>query len=143
MRVLAFAVVAALLLAACSHGNNASSSSTTQQSASASPAAASPAAASQAAAQSPPPVNGTIPAYPGATAVMSGSSYGTSGSVSTTNDSFDTVYNWYRTHLPSGSEMMRASSGGQQTAVFKVANSSVAINTQDGKTEITIANRNP
>ncbi|MHB8703899.1 MAG: hypothetical protein ACYC8W_07165 [Candidatus Tyrphobacter sp.] len=138
MRLLAtsFSLLAALTLIACSHGNS-SSSSTTQQS-TAAPAAASPTAASPGTA-----ANGSVPAYPRATAVMSGSSFGTSGSVSTTTDSFETVYNWYRSHLPAGAEMMRASASGQQTAVFKVGNSSIAINSQNGKTEITIANRNP
>jgi hypothetical protein len=58
--------------------------------------------------------------------------------VLSTDDAFATVYKWYQTHLPAGSEKAHASMGGIETATFQVGKSTIAITTNAGKTQITI-----
>jgi hypothetical protein len=142
-------LLAALALTACSHGNSSSSStsntsgttSSQTQAPGTSPASASPAATASAAAA--PLANSAIPTYPGAAAMMTGSANGTSTSILTTKDSFDTVYAWYKGHLPAGSEAEKITTGNVQEVVFKVGDSAVSITSSNDQTEITIANKTP
>ncbi len=132
MRVLSSltAVLVIAVLAACSHGSSSTSSSS--MSTEASPAAS--AAASTGASTT----SGSIPTYPGATSEASATTANGSGQVLSTGDAFGTVYKWYQTHLPAGSEKAHATMGGVETATFQVGNSTIAITTEGGKTQITI-----
>jgi hypothetical protein len=93
--------------------------------------------------------SGDIPSYPGATTQASGSSNmsasggSASGSVMTTDDSFDKVYTWYQQHMPAGSEKAHTTAP-VESAVFTIGDpgqdqTSVTITTQGGKTMITVA----
>jgi hypothetical protein len=84
---------------------------------------------------------GQIPTYPGATALMTTTANGVTASVSTTKDSFDAVYAWYKAHLPAGSEQERATIGAAEEAVFKVGDSAVSITSANGQTEINVQNK--
>jgi hypothetical protein len=138
---LSFIVVALLTMTACS--SKSSSNSSDQSSAAASSAADSPGAATTSAVAA-----GEIPSYPGAATQASGSSnnmgQAASGSVMTTDDSFDKVYTWYQQNMPAGSEKSHTTSP-MQTAIFMTGDpstgqKSVTITTQGGKTMISIAN---
>ena len=66
-----------------------------------------------------------------------------SGTVMSTNDSFDKVYAWYQKNMPAGSERAHITSP-TQSAVFTIGEpgkgqTSVTITTNAGKTMITIA----
>lgn len=132
-------VIAALFtMTACSGKSNSNSSSDSNSAATA--AAESPGAAATTAA-------GDVPSYPGAATQASGSGSNmgqtASGSVMTTDNSFDKVYSWYQQHMPSGSEKSHTTAP-VQMAVFMVGDpssgqKSVTITTQAGKTQITIA----
>jgi hypothetical protein len=141
---LALAVVAFLTVAACagkSSSNNSDQSSSDQTTAQATAEAT--AAATDAATSAAP---GDLPSYPGAVteASGSGSTMGGetgSGTVMSTDDSFDKVYAWYQQHLPAGAEKTHTDQ--PRTAVFTVGDStsglkSVSITTADGRTRITI-----
>ena len=89
---------------------------------------------------------GGIPSYPGATTQAAGSSNSmgksASGSVMTTDDSFDKVYAWYQKNMPAGSEKSHTTAP-MQMAVFTLGDpssgqKSVTITTSGGKTMITI-----
>jgi hypothetical protein len=141
-------LVAAFAMAACSGKSN--DSSQTSTSASTEPGASSasePTSSAMPAATT--AANGDIPSYPGATTQASGSSNMTasggssSGSVMTTDDSFDKVYTWYQQHMPAGSEKAHTTAP-VESAVFTVGDAgqdqtSVTITTQGGKTMITVA----
>lgn len=142
---LSLAIAVAIALSACSgksSSNTSSSSSDTNAAAtSAAPAGDNGSAAPEAGA------SGDIPSYPGATTQSSGSgsNMGTtaSGSVMTTDDSFDKVYGWYQQHMPAGSEKSHMTSP-VQSAVFMIGDpssgqKSVTITVQGGKTMISIA----
>jgi hypothetical protein len=138
---LSFIIAALLTMTACS--SKSSSNSSDQSNAAASSAAESPGAAATSAVAA-----GEIPNYPGAATQASGSSnnmgQSASGSVMTTDDSFDKVYAWYQQNTPAGSEKSHTTSP-IQTAVFMIGDpsrgqKSVTITTQGDKTMITIAN---
>lgn len=148
MRLLtiSLAVVAALAITACNSKSSTSTSSSTDQSGAA--ASAAPAENSAAAGASTAPSGGAesqIPTYPGATTQASGSSSNmgesASGTVMTTDDSFDKVYSWYQQHMPAGSEKSHVTAP-MQSAVFTIGDpgnqTSLTITTQGGKTMITI-----
>src|SRR5579862_2053828 len=155
MRLLtiSLAIAVAIALPACSGKSSSNTSSTsTDTNAAATSAApadngtAEPAAGASTAAQ--PASGGDIPSYPGATtqASGSGSNMGTtaSGTVMTTDDSFDKVYSWYQKNMPAGSEKSHMTSP-VQSAVFIIGDpssgqKSVTITTQGPKTMISIAN---
>ena len=131
-------VAMALALAACSGKSSSNSSDQTSTSATEAATEAASPAASQAA--------GDIPNYPGATTAASGSGSNmgqtASGTVLTTDDSFDKVYSWYQQHMPAGSEKSHVTAP-IQSAVFTLGTagqeeSSVTITVQGGKTMITI-----
>ncbi len=91
--------------------------------------------------------SGDIPPYPGATTQASGSSsnmmtQNATGTVLTTGDSFDTVYQWYQKNMPAGSERAHVTTP-VPSALFVMVGAdkeqaSVAITTNEGKTVITI-----
>jgi len=142
---LSLAVAAFLTVTACSgksSSNSSDQSSSDQTSASAQPTAEASAAATDAATSA----AGDVPSYPGAVteASGSGSSMGGatgSGTVMSTDDSFDKVYAWYQQHLPAGAEKTHTAQ--PATAVFTIGDSgselkSVTITAADGRTRITI-----
>ncbi|MGA8574307.1 MAG: hypothetical protein WB609_01310 [Candidatus Cybelea sp.] len=149
MRYLALSltVVAFLTVTACSGKSSSNSSdqstSSDQTNASAQATAEASAAATDAATSA---AAGDIPGYPGAVteASGSGSSMGGesgSGTVMSTDDSFDKVYAWYQQHLPAGAEKTHTDQ--PPTAVFTTGDStsglkSVTITAADGRTRITI-----
>ena len=66
-----------------------------------------------------------------------------SGTVMSTDDSFDKVYAWYQQHMPAGSEKSHVTSP-VESAVFMLGETgkdqqSVTISTQGSKTMISIA----
>lgn len=132
---ISLAVIAALAITACNSKSSSSTSSGTEQTTAA--ASAAPVDTSGA--------EGQIPTYPGATTQASGSSSNmgesASGTVMTTDDSFDKVYSWYQQHMPAGSEKSHVSAP-IQSAVFTIGDpgnqTSLTITTQGGKTMITI-----
>ena len=139
---LSLAIAVAIALSACT-GKTSSNSSTSSSDTNAAATAAAPADNGTAA-----PAGGEIPSYPGATtqASGSGSNMGTtaSGTVMTTDDSFDKVYGWYQKNMPAGSEKSHMTSP-VQSAVFIIGDpssgqKSVTITTQGTKTMISIAN---
>ncbi|MBV9333185.1 MAG: hypothetical protein JO146_04190 [Candidatus Eremiobacteraeota bacterium] len=67
-----------------------------------------------------------------------------SGTVMTTDDSFDKVYTWYQQHMPAGAEKSHMTAP-VQSAVFILGDpssgqKSVTITVQGSKTMISIAN---
>ena len=152
MRYLALSLVVAALLAATACAGKSSSNSSDQSSSSDQTATTAPMSAStEAATEAPTEAStttaaGSIPSYPGATSEASGSTdsmgKSESGSVMSTDDSFDKVYAWYQQHLPAGSEKVHTES--PQGAVFTVGNASggtmqsVSISVSQGRTVITV-----
>jgi hypothetical protein len=122
-RLLRIAVISACALAACSHGSSGAGSG----------ASATPGVAA---------AGGTaIPPYPGARALPGQSS---ANGVSVTDDSFQTVYAWYKAHLPAGSEQQVPSFMKRPAALFEVGNSEVTISVRtDGQTQMAIVNASP
>jgi hypothetical protein len=154
MRLLTAALLAALAFSAtaCSKSDDSSASSSATDAGGAAAASAAPAAAGGSSATAAPAAAGgdtdaktSLPTYPGATSEASGSQGSSAGTVLTTDDSFDKVYDWYKSKLPAGSEKAKLNAGGVSTATFQVSGSSgkgtVVISTQPGnpKTTITLA----
>ncbi|HEX3670574.1 MAG TPA: hypothetical protein VHT92_02595 [Candidatus Cybelea sp.] len=151
MRYLALSLVVAALVVATACAGKSSSNSSDQSSNSDQTATTAPMSASTEAATEAPsdattaaPAD-TVPHYPGAASEASGSSDSMgkteSGTVLSTDDSFDKVYAWYQQHLPAGSEKVHTTS--PEGAVFTVGDStsglqSVSISTSQGRTVITI-----
>jgi hypothetical protein len=89
-----------------------------------------------------------LPVYPGSSVSENGgySAQTQQGSgaalVMTTTDSFDSVYNYYKAHMPAGSEQMHMTAGNSEIAEFQVGKSgdktqkAVEITAQSGKTTI-------
>lgn len=136
-------LVASIAMAACASksSSNASDQSSAAASAAAQPVASTGAAATGAAAA------GDVPSYPGATTQASGTSSNmaqtASGTVMSTDDSFDKVYGWYQQHMPAGSEKSHTTAP-MQTAVFMIGDpasgqKSVTLTVSNGKTMISIA----
>jgi len=143
-------IVAALAMTACA--SKSSSNSTDQSNAAATSAADSNSSVTTSATDS----NGSaatsapageIPSYPGAATQASGSSsnmgQSATGTVMTTDDSFDKVYAWYQQHMPTGSEKSHVTAP-VQSAVFMIGDpgkdqTSLTITTSGPKTMITIA----
>ncbi len=157
MRYLALSLVVAALFAATacaskssSNGNGQSASSTSSdQMATEAPSSAATEAPSEApteaATESATAAAGEFPSYPGAYQQAAGSSTSMgkteSGTVLSTDDSFDKVYSWYQQHLPAGAE--KAHTAMPQSAVFTVGDpstgmKSVTITVSEGRTMITI-----
>ncbi len=147
------AIVAVVLaLAACTGKSSSSDQSNASATAAADATAAASSDQSTATATSGADANaspsGDIPSYPGATTQASGSSsnmmtQNATGTVMTTSDSFDKVYQWYQKNMPAGSERAHITSPAQ-SAVFVVVGAdktqaSVTIATNAGKTVITMA----
>jgi hypothetical protein len=71
-----------------------------------------------------------LPVYPGATADESGAMSGTSAQGSgalvslKTSDSFDKVYDWYKSRLPAKTQTMESTSGGTSVGSFVEGTSS-------------------
>lgn len=133
-------IAAALAMTACAGKSNSDSSD--QSNAAATSAAEPSGAATTAAAAS-----NEIPSYPGAATQASGSSsnmgQSATGTVMTTDDSFDKVYTWYQQHMPAGSEKSHTTAP-VQSAVFTIGTAgtdqtSLTITTSGAKTMITIA----
>ena len=151
MRILgtSLVVIATLLAVTACSSKQSSNSSAGSTSASATSDAGSAAATSDAggAAATATTAAGEVPTYPGAVTQASGSSsnmgQAASGSVMTTDDSFDKVYAWYQQHMPAGSEKSHVTAP-IQSAVFTLgdpgsAQTSLTITTSGAKTMITIA----
>ncbi len=152
MRILgtSLVVIATLLAVTACSSKQSSNSSAGSTSASATSDAGSAAATSDAggaAATATTAAAGEVPTYPGAVTQASGSSsnmgQAASGSVMTTDDSFDKVYAWYQQHMPAGSEKSHVTAP-IQSAVFTLgdpgsAQTSLTITTSGAKTMITIA----
>lgn len=66
---------------------------------------------------------------------------GAQAAISSTGDSFDTVYNWYKAHLPADSYAMRTTTPSGDAGAFRVGTSAVTIGTQGGQTIITVTTR--
>ncbi len=92
------------------------------------------------------------PVYPGATQAegAGGISFSTADQTSdtasfTSADPFETVYDFYRSKMPAGSEKLKMASGDTQLASFQVGEQgskevvSVMLSAKDGKTQITIS----
>ena len=91
------------------------------------------------------------PIYPGAkqvngqsAATVNTGSGSSSGAVLTTNDPFSKVADWYKSHMPAGSEKGQFSQGGSQTADFvsgagSADQTSVVVMAKGAQTQITIA----
>ena len=136
---MALVIAAALAMTACAGKSNSNSS---DQSNAAATSAAEPSSAATTAAAS-----GAIPSYPGAATQASGSSSNmgqtATGTVMTTDDSFDKVYTWYQQNMPAGSEKSHTTAP-VQSAVFMIGDpgkdqTSLTITTSGAKTMITIA----
>jgi hypothetical protein len=147
MRYLSLSLLIAAMLAttACA-GKSSDNSSSDQSSATATSAATDSSGSAASAAPSASSDTGGIPSYPGATTQAAGSSNSmgksASGSVMTTDDSFDKVYQWYQQNMPAGSEKSHTTAP-MQMAVFTLGDpssgqKSVTITTSGGKTMITI-----
>lgn len=141
MRFFSMALVIAAALAMTACAGKSSSNATDQSSAAATTAAEPSSAATTAAAP------GEIPSYPGAATQASGSSsnmgQSATGTVMTTDDSFDKVYTWYQQHMPAGSEKSHTTAP-VQSAVFTIGDpgtdqTSLTITTSGAKTMITMA----
>ncbi len=135
-------VIAACFATVACASKSSSNSSSDQSSAAATTAAAQPGAAATGA-----PAAGEIPSYPGASTQASGSSSNmgqtASGTVMSTDDSFDKVYAWYQQHMPAGSEKSHTTAP-IQSAVFMIGDpssgqKSVTITVSNGKTMISVA----
>lgn len=142
MRFLTLFLALAIGLAACN--GKSSSNSSDQSNAAASPAATASEMASSAATEA--AGGGEVPSYPGAQTQASGSNSNASGTVMTTDDSFDKVYTWYQQHMPTGSEKTHTTMP-VNSAVFMIGEpgqnqTSVTITTSAGKTMITVAKVN-
>ena len=67
-----------------------------------------------------------VPTYPGASsdnsASVSGTAGGSTGSIVTfkTSDSFDKVYQWYKTQLPADSEKLKTTTADGSVAMFSI-----------------------
>jgi hypothetical protein len=87
-----------------------------------------------------------VPVYPGSqTTTGSLTVNGANGSGQMVSlksaDSFDTVYNWYKSQLPAGAGQMKSSSGGSDFAEFVVSgkNASIMLSSKGaGETDIVI-----
>ncbi len=141
MRLLGMSLVIAAALAMTACAGKSSSDNTDQSNA----AATSAAESSSPAATSAP--SGDIPSYPGAATQASGSSsnmgQSATGTVMTTDDSFDKVYAWYQQNMPAGAEKSHTTAP-IQSAVFTIGDpgkdqTSLTITTSGAKTMITIA----
>ena len=139
---ISLAIAVAIAVSACSSKSSSNTSTTSSDTSAAATSAAPGGTAAE------PAAGGEVPSYPGATtqASGSGSNMGTtaSGSVSSTDDSFDKVYAWYQQHMPAGSEKSHVTTP-VQSAVFMIGDpssgqKSVTITVQGSKTMITIAN---
>ena len=145
MRFLTLSLALAAMIAVTACASKSSSNSSDQSNAAATSAAETTTAAGAGATGS--AANGDIPEYPGATTQASGTSSNmgqtTSGTVMTTDDSFDKVYTWYQQHMPAGSEKSHMTTP-VQSAVFVVgdpstARKSVTLTVTGSKTMISIA----
>lgn len=138
------AILTAFTLSACASKSSSSSSQDANAQSTEAASAAATTASAGAAATTDAGQTGGIPNYPGATASYSATSGGSSGTVMTTDDSFDKVYAWYQQHLPAGSEKMHTTAP-VQSAAFTVGSStdttSVTITASDGKTTISIGHQ--
>jgi hypothetical protein len=126
------AVLCIAVVAGCAHGESASSSQS-----------AAPSSGKQAAPET--AVSGVgpviIPQYPGSQPSC-GQSF--DYCLSETIDSFQTVYNWYKAHLPAGSEQQLGNVMQKPAADFRVGNADVLINTPNaGKTQMNISDDRP
>lgn len=133
--LLGSSILCVAVLAACTHGQSSTSS---QSAAPSSVAMQAPSAATQAATEtSPSAASGlAIPEYPGSQPSC-GQSF--TNCVSETTDSFETVYNWYKTHLPNGSEQTVPAFMKRPVADLRVGDADVLINTPNaGKTQMNI-----
>lgn len=88
-----------------------------------------------------------VPVYPGASSESGGLSVQSKEgnqqiAMLTTSDSFDKVYEWYKSHMPAGSEKLHMTSGGSSVAQFAIGTESdkrfksVMITEATGKTSI-------
>jgi hypothetical protein len=141
MRFLGLTLVIAACFATIACASKSSSNASNQTSAAAT-AAAQPAAAATGA-----PAASEIPSYPGAATQASGTSsnmgQSASGTVMSTDDSFDKVYAWYQQHMPAGSEKSHTTAP-VESAVFMIGDpssgqKSVTLTVSNGKTMISIA----
>jgi hypothetical protein len=92
-----------------------------------------------------------VPVYPGAKPVAGGGLSATTSEGSaqivalTTGDAFSTVYAWYKSHLPAGSEKSHSTNAESSVADFEVDKgggkdvASVELSSDGGKTQIVIA----
>jgi hypothetical protein len=123
MRALCVVACAALLAiagSACSKGTDTSAAG--DATASAAAATASAAATATAAAGSTGAGDDAktgLPVYPGAKVMHLGEASGQSGTVLTTPDSFDQVYDWYKSKMPAGSEKAKLAAAGISTVSFQ------------------------
>ncbi len=145
-------VAATFAITACAGKSSSSASDQTNAAATtssdnSSDTSASTAPSAEASAAASPATGGDVPTYPGATTQASGSSsnMGSSaaGTVMSTDDSFDKVYQWYQQNMPAGSEKSHVTAP-VEGAVFTVGQpgqgqTSVTLSTSGGKTMITIA----
>ena len=147
MRYLSLSLLIAALFTMTACQGKSSDNSSDQSSATATAAATDSSGAAASAAPSASSDTGGIPSYPGATTQAAGSSNSmgksASGSVMTTDDSFDKVYAWYQKNMPAGSEKSHTTAP-VQSAVFMVGDpgsgqTSVTITVSGGKTMITSA----
>jgi hypothetical protein len=148
MRALTIAICVALAAAGagCAKNSDAASDSGGSTAASAAPAGGS---AADTASKSDSSGGGAVdektklPLYPGATVNGSAASNGQAATVLTTADSFDKVYDWYKSKMPAGSEKAKVNAGGMSTASFIVdqngGKATVAITSQGDKTTISLA----
>ena len=90
-----------------------------------------------------------VPVYPGASSESGGLSVQSKEgnqqiAMLTTADSFDKVYEWYKSHMPAGSEKLHMTTGGSSVAQFAIGTESdksfksVMITEATGKTAIQI-----
>lgn len=145
MRLLTLSLALAAIVAVTACAGKSSSNSSDQSNAAATSAAEPTTTASAEATAS--AANGDIPQYPGATTQGSGTSSNmgqtTSGTIMSTDDSFDKVYTWYQQHMPAGSEKSHMTAP-VQSAVFVIGDpstvrKSVTLTVAGSKTMISIA----
>jgi hypothetical protein len=146
MRLLSVSLVFVAALFTITACNSKSSSSSDQTNATATTGAEATSADNTASSATAAPA-GEVPQYPGAATQASGSSsnmgQSATGSVMSTDDAFDKVYQWYQQHMPAGSEKSHITSP-MQSAVFMIGDpgkgqTSVTITVTGGKTMITTA----
>jgi len=94
-----------------------------------------------------------VPVYPGATKGDDNTGYAVNSKegqaqvvMLSTPDSFDKVYAWYKAQLPKDAEKMKVSNAGTDMAQFATGDktndqSSVMIESKDGKTQILISHQ--